>query len=176
MSGSIRTSITALAILLSATIGRSASAADTPVLPVRSPVAVAVDPPALPGPACASCTATPGAPTRPCGKVGCGTCGKGACGSSWLHGHSKPPFETQLCPGACFGYFQPQWRKWDEVCPYPYQGTGVSNAPKPAVPPVTGPLDKLPAKKPGTLPEPRPIETKKPAGSDLPPIPMVPGK
>ena len=32
-------------------------------------------------------------------------------------------------PGACFGYFQTQWRKWDDVCPYPCQGIGVSDAP-----------------------------------------------
>jgi hypothetical protein len=91
---------------------------------------------------------------------GCPTCGSSSgsktcatCGSSWFKKHDKGPYVVNLCPGACFGYFQTQWRKWDDVCPYPYQGIGVSDAPKPvapALPGVPGP----------SLPVPRPVETK----------------
>jgi len=72
----------------------------------------------------------------------------------------KGPYVTNLCPGACFGYFQTQWRKWDEVCPYPYQGTGVTDAPKRPTPALPSIYDRLPVEKKGTLPEPRPIDPK----------------
>ena len=39
------------------------------------------------------------------------------------------PYTPQLAPGACFGYFQTQWHRWQDVCPLPYQGVGMSDAP-----------------------------------------------
>jgi hypothetical protein len=95
-------------------------------------------------------------PVRSCPTCGSGNANMGGykscptCGSSWLHHHTKGPYVVNLCPGACFGYFQTHWRKWDDVCPYPYQGIGVSDAPKPPAP-------VLPAV---TIPKPRPVETK----------------
>jgi hypothetical protein len=92
---------------------------------------------------------------------------------------SKTPYQVHLCPGACFGYFQTQWRRWDEVCPYPYLGMGVNDAPRipgtPMPPPKSGggelapprPLDPKVA-------EPKTVEPKKGGGSDLPPLPVPP--
>jgi hypothetical protein len=95
------------------------------------------------------------------------------CGSSWFHHHEKGPYVVNLCPGACFGYFQTQWRKWDDVCPYPYQGVGVSDAPRPSSPALP-PLSKPD----GTLPAPRTVEPKAPelkpmSSSALPPVPST---
>lgn len=115
--------------------------------------------------------------------MGCLTCGAAAgtntsdcksCGTSWFKKHTKGPYVVNLCPGACFGYFQTQWRKWDDVCPYPYQGVGVSDAPRPPAPVLPG------VPKPGlTIPSPRPVETKpsdiKPMSlNTLPSIPLPP--
>ena len=106
-------------------------------------------------------------------------CATGRCGHS-LFGH-KPckPYNTQLCPGACFGYFQTQWTRWEDVCPLPYQGVGLSDAPPPApgyLTPVrpNGTLPKMPdPKKPnGTgseLPPPRPAP-----GTGMPMVPSIP--
>jgi len=107
--------------------------------------------------------------------AGCPTCaaasssvgGCKSCGTSWFHHHDKGPYVVNLCPGACFGYFQTQWRKWDDVCPYPYQGIGVSDAPKPPSPVLPG------VSKPGTtLPGPRPVDPK--PGSDSKPGDLKP--
>ena len=89
-----------------ASAGASASAADVYAPPV-APGAVA---PAMP--ACESCQH--GAP-----KGNCSTCGNKLLGNH----RDKGPYPVTLCPGACFGYFQTQWRKWDEVCPYPVSYT-----------------------------------------------------
>jgi hypothetical protein len=142
------------------------------------------------------------------GPGGCATCQHGAAAGTcsrcakWLALHKhKGQFPVTLCPGACFGYFQTQWRKWDEVCPYPYLGTGVSDAgrlPGPVVAPKTGTeltpprtLDpkapKMPdPKKLGSAPVGAPAPKATPATatpvlksyavSDLPPIPPAPGK
>jgi hypothetical protein len=108
-------------------------------------------------------------------KSACDTCGKFL--GSHLHKGKKAPYPVTLCPGSCFGYFQTQWRKWDEVCPYPYLGQGVSDAPR-------QPGAAAPAR-PGTggeLTPPRPLDPKmtdpkmpEKTGS-LPPIPVVPSK
>ena len=84
-----------------------------------------------------------------------GNKGCASCGSTWFVKHDKGPFVVNLCPGACFGYFQTQWRKWDDVCPYPYQGIGVTDAPRPPAPPLPGTV--VPS---GPLPNPRPVENK----------------
>ncbi|MBM3979751.1 MAG: hypothetical protein FJ304_05620 [Planctomycetes bacterium] len=133
------------------------------------------------------------------GDPGCETCQHGTakakcakCGSLLsLHRNGKTPYPVNLCPGACFGYFQTQWRKWDEVCPYPYLGVGVSDAPRPPAGvlnpggPTPRPLDpkmmdpKLPDPKPfdPKLPDPKPLEPKKTgAAPTIPPIPVVQSK
>lgn len=121
----------------------------------------------MPGVGCSSCGAAQATHGHACGKP--------ACGMSWFnwHKHKNEPFVVNLCPGACFGYFQPQWRKWDDVCPYPYLGKGVSDAAKPPVLPVKPGSDKPPSKG-EPLPGPRPVDPKK-LGNDLPPIPVPPG-
>jgi hypothetical protein len=167
------------------------------------PVAPAVvgAPPALggAGPVIVEGEAAPG---------GCATCQHGAAAGTcsrcakWLALHKhKGQFPVTLCPGACFGYFQTQWRKWDEVCPYPYLGTGVSDAlrvPGPVVAPKAGselnPPRTLDPKAAPKMPEPKklgaaPVGVPAPkaapaaapvlksyAVSDLPPIPPAPSK
>lgn len=136
--------------------------------------------------------------------AGCATCQQGAagrncvrCGKVFSAFHkNKAPFPVTLCPGACFGYFQTQWRKWDDVCPYPYTGIGATDAgrlPGGAMPKGTEltpprPVEpKMPEpKKLGAAPvkafTPRGAATSPPslprtyAGNDLPPVPPVPGK
>jgi hypothetical protein len=104
--------------------------------------------------------------------VGCSTCGKLLRGHARFGHKNTGPFQVNLCPGACFGYFQTQWRKWEDVCPYPYIGHGVSDAPR-------RPTQTPPAR-PGELNPPRTLEPKKmpaPPGGGLPAIPdPMPGK
>jgi hypothetical protein len=152
----------------------SLRAADPQVLPTTAPAYSSYSSPTLSCPTCGAASSS---------TTGCKHCQ--SCGSSWFHHHDKGPYVVNLCPGACFGYFQTQWKKWDEVCPYPYQGIGVSDAPKPpaaTLPPVT-------PKSSPTLPSPRQVEPKpndlKPMSSSslspssssntLPTIPLVPG-
>jgi hypothetical protein len=135
------------AFALTATLGTmtTASAADETPAPVPVPAA-----PAVAG--CPTCTGE--APA-----AGCSTCGKGHLG---LLGKKKAPYVPYLCPGACFGYFQTRWNKWDDVCPLPYQGAGATDAPPPApgyVPPVPPPPGQA---QPMPLPMPKGGETKKP--------------
>ncbi len=125
------------------------------------------------------------------GPGGCATCetaapaaGCASCGQGHGHGHRAPctsffgrhqaPFEVNLCPGSCFGYFQTQWRKWEDVCPYPYLGVGLTDAPRPAGPyiPIPPSSDKLP--KGGGLPEPRVVDPKKMMDPTVPPPPPRP--
>ena len=157
-----------VAVAVFAWAGSSARAAD-----VTAPVPVTVGAPVTIGaPGCETCQhGTP--------KGSCSTCGK----SILFPNKNKKPYPVTLAPGACFGYFQTQWRKWDDACPYPYQGHGVSDAPKPAVmtPPRTGeelnPPRPIDPKGTGTEPKGSDAEpktgTKKPG--ELPPIPPVPG-
>ena len=104
---------------------------------------------------------------------GCATCNSAAaacdsCGKvkkSLFHHHKTcTPYQTTLCPGACFGYFQTQWHRWENVCPIPYQGVGLTDAPAratPAIPPVVVPKA---TGSDGPVPKP------------LPMVPTVPGK
>lgn len=112
----------------------------------------------------------------------CGSCGRAPCDTTCIsnlitkHNNKKVPFAVNLCPGACFGYFQTQWRKWDEVCPYPYQGTGVTDAPKPPSPHLPSVYDRQPPDRKGpggVLPDPRPVKPgdPMPMPGGLPPIP-----
>lgn len=112
-----------------------------------------------------------GAPVS-AGEPGCATCQHGAvrgkcdaCGKllgGLLHKDKKAPYPVTLCPGACFGYFQTQWRRWDEACPYPYLGHGVSDAPRPPA----GVLNPRPAG--SELTPPRPIDPKAPEVPKMP--------
>lgn len=109
-----------------------------------SGLAVAADQPgAAPLGAAPTMLAGPGS----VGGAGCATCGTASAGcntcnahKSLLHHHKTcTPYQTTLCPGACFGYFQTQWHRWENVCPIPYQGAGLSDAPVRASPAVTAP-------------------------------------
>lgn len=135
-----------------------ANAADEPR--AAAPVSVT---PAYADPAVGTCaTCGNSGPT-----VGCSTCGKLLRGHARFGHKNSGPFQVTLCPGACFGYFQTQWRKWDDVCPYPYLGTGVSDAPKPPAPVL--PKGGAP------LTPPRPVEPKMGEPKKVPlPIPGVP--
>lgn len=168
----VRLTVKAAAVAALAWSGATASAADVTPPPVTRAAPVYADP----------VTVGAGCPTGGCSTAaGCESCQHGAirakcdvCGKllgSHLKKDKKAPYPVTLCPGACFGYFQTQWRKWDEVCPYPYTGTGVSDAARiPAAsvnPPRTGTgLDSPRPVEPKTMPEPKKIE--------LPAIPMAP--
>jgi hypothetical protein len=106
-------------------------------------------------------------------KAGCAKCGKLFTGGGLFH-KTPNPYPVHLCPGSCFGYFQTQWRKWDDVCPYPYLGMGASDAGRlPGTAPRPG----------GELTPPRPVdpkmtdpkmpEPKKVGSLDLPPVPVT---
>ena len=168
--------------------GTSAFAADVTAPPAAPAIGAA--PGTVGDPGCASCQN--GATLGTCSK--CNKCNRSLIlGAFHQHKASRTPFNVTLCPGACFGYFQTQWRKWDEACPYPYLGTGVSDAPRlPA-----GVLNPRPVG--SDLPAPRPFDPKtidpkapkvpdpkttdpkttdpKKVGSlELPAIPQVPNK
>ena len=168
----VRSALAALGVAF-AWAGASALAADVTAPP--PPAVYGATPVTVGMPGCETCQH--GAP-----KGGCDACGKsfgkGLMPKNLLH-KDKAPFQVTLCPGACFGYFQTQWRKWDEVCPYPYQGIGVTDAgrlPGGMVPPPPSgsglapprPLD--PKMTDPKMPDPNP----KKGGSDLPPVPPTP--
>lgn len=100
---------------------------------------------------CATCSSAAAA---------CDSCGK-VRGGFQTHYIRKPctPHQPTLAPGACYGHFQTQWNRWEDVCPLPYKGVGHVETPKPVpmIPPM--PLPKA-------------------GGSDgpIPKIPSVPGK
>jgi hypothetical protein len=161
----------ALGIMGSAALawtGALVRAADVTPPPPTSPVPVSVGEPGLPGaPGCASCQGGGGAGCATCkhglAKSKCPQCGKLNVGN--LLRRTPNPYPVSLCPGACFGYFQTQWRKWEEVCPYPYLGMGPSQS------------------RPGDLPHPRPVDQKMPepkkvGGIDIPMLPetTIPNK
>ena len=156
----------AVAVVLAVWSESSVSAADYPGIPpavVGQPNTVASPAPVSGCPTCTSAAAP---------ATGCKSCA--ASGSTWFFKREKGASAVNLCPGACFGYFQTQWRKWDDVCPYPYQGVGVSDAPKPPAPTLP-----TPGKTGTTVPSPRPVDPKpgdgKPMSYNTPiPIP-VPG-
>lgn len=163
----VRLGVKAAAVAVLAWGGNSASAADVtpPPAPVMVGAPVSVSDP---GVGCASCQGGVGASVR----AKCDVCGK-LFGSN-LHKDKKAPYPVTLCPGSCFGYFQTQWRKWDEVCPYPYLGTGVSDAP----PRPAGVLNPRPGSEltPPRAVEPKAMPEPKKTGSVEPslPIPVVP--
>lgn len=117
----------------------------------------------IPGAPCPTCTSPPAACTS-------GTCSKS------LHGKRCTPDQPYLCPGACFGYFQTQWNRWEDVCPLPYQGVGLNDAPRPPIPPATNPLPlpkAVPDPKLPDLPQPSPMKNSA-APSTVPSVPPLP--
>jgi hypothetical protein len=155
----VRLALRAVAVSVIAWSSAPARAADV----TPPPVPVTVGAPAMPaGPGCAACEGGAGCTTCKHGlaRASCPKCGKLMTGG--LLRKSPNPYPVTLCPGACFGYFQTQWRKWEEVCPYPYLGTG-------------------PGSQPGTeLPTPRPTDPKMPepkkvGSTDRPAIPVPQG-
>lgn len=147
--------------------GSPAPAAD--VAPPAAPAVVGAAPVTVGDPGCATCTTC----QHGGAKATCSKCNKSLILGALQQHKNKGPYPVTLCPGACFGYFQTQWRKWDDVCPYPYLGTGVGDAPRPPA----GVLNPRPAG--SDLAPPRPLDPKvmpDPKKSDLPPIPPVPNK
>ena len=152
--------VAAVAVVFGAA-GTSA-AVDTPV--AAPPV---VHPAAAPCPTCAAPAGTPCGPT--CGPTWTGT---KECRTHF--GRPVPPYQTKLCPGACFGYFQTQWSRWEDVCPVPYQGHGITDAPATRTTPVTPVRPPVEVKKPV---DPKPMDPKSldpkfnkdPKGGELPP-------
>ncbi len=124
------------------------------------------------------------------GEVPCATCGTTPAGSCQTcqtckgHGKRAIPYKVNLCPGACFGYFPTQWHRWEEVCPIPYPGAGLSDAPRIPTPPLptnpaisTQPKPMVPETKLPTDPMrelPKPMKLPGDPGT-LPKIPMPPG-
>jgi hypothetical protein len=149
----------------------SATAADGPGVSVYStaPAALAAGPCASPS-GCA--TSGTGLSRFTAGWRGVPDCNGAQCDKSRFH-KSKPPYTVNLCPGACFGYFQTQWRSWNDVCPHPYDGGIVSDPMKPPIPPAN--------KNGDVVPPPRPVDPKTgmgmppPGMGPLPSIPPYPG-
>src|SRR5262245_2745222 len=113
----VRPAIAAMAVALAWSGVSAVVAADT--TPGAPPAVVGAAPAPVAPPACESCQTC----QHGIAKKNCSVCDK------WPH-KNKPQYPVTLCPGACFGYFQTQWRKWDDACPYPYLGIGVSDAPR----------------------------------------------
>ena len=144
--------------LLGGGAGRLA-AADAPLPPAPPAGMVMAEAPAEGG--CASCSGDPA------GRPGI---------LHGLHlgiGHGHKVTVPQLCPGACFGYFQTKWTRWEDACSHYYQGVGVSDGPKPPIPALTpvAPGKAAAGTAPMPLPVPKP-ETKRPAAFDPMPTPM----
>ena len=162
----VRLTVKAAAVAVLVWSGASASAAD--VTPPPAPVVVDAAPVSVGDPGCATCQGGGGESCQHGAiRSKCDVCGK------LLGGHlrkdKKAPYPVTLCPGSCFGHFQTQWRKWDEVCPYPYTGSGVNDAPRA----VGTSVNPRPAG--SGLDAPRPLDPKvmpEPKKSELPAIPM----
>src|SRR5262245_29702363 len=100
-----------LVALIWACVGAGANAADGPGVSVSStaPAALAATPYASP----AGCSTAGGGLSRyTAAWRGVPDC-NAQCDKSRLS-KSKPPYTVNLCPGACFGYHQTQWRSWNE--------------------------------------------------------------
>ena len=106
-----------------------------------------------PGGSCTACEVVPMAKTRM----------RTPCNPDWLDKHCPAkPRPVNLCPGACFGYFPTQWRKWEDTCPYPF--TMGNDTLPPGIPSIPATSDSSP----GKIPNPRPLEPKKMKSSIAP--------
>lgn len=179
----IRPRAAALVIALGSAGGVTAS--DNPPVVVPGPAI-------YPGAPCPNCVPN----TAPV------ACQNGTCGHAKHGTKCKIVYQTQLRPGACFGYFQTQWNRWEDVCPVPYQGVGLNDAPRVPTRPVAGPQtplgapnklpevkgpplieQKVPTPDPKPMPEPRKdpkggLDLPKPPALDpmnLPSVPPIPG-
>jgi hypothetical protein len=176
MSG--RKAILTAAVVLALGAARVARAADVPPPYSCAPAALAAGP-------CASQGCTNTGLTRftaSCRGVN-SACANSSCETSRFPMHKKEPYVVNLCPGGCFGHFQTQWRKWDEVCPV----QGVVEVMPPPIPPLPPSSDRTPVdkKKNGDgLPPPRVIDPKigmpippppPPGVGTLPAVPLYPG-
>ena len=149
--------VAALTFVLGA-VGTS-GAADTPVAGPPQVLLHASAP-------CATCAAPAGVPCGP-------TCATAACRTHF--GRPKLPYQTHLCPGACFGYFQTQWSKWEDVCPLPYQEQRYTDHPAQRTTPVTPVRAPADTKKPDTKKDADPKFNKDSKGGELPPPRTGPG-
>ena len=170
--GKVRTLAGVAAVVLGSAGG--AAAVDTPAAP--APVYAAAPVYSVAPGGCATCQA---APAADCGSPGCATCAQKR---AWHHKECTP-YVTHLRPGACFGYFQTQWHRWENVCPLPYQGVGLNDAPPLPTPAATGSDNPVgpgagapPSGKSG---DPLPNPTKSPENAPKPdplPLPPMPDK
>jgi hypothetical protein len=143
----------ALALFVSLGSGGAVTAAD---LPPRVAAPATIPDSGVP---CATCNtpSTGGASST------CTSCGKSGCK------HHSKPYVTHLCPGACFGYFQTQWHRWEDVCPLPYQGVGMNDAPTRTTPPIAAPPVLRPTTDPKTTdPKPKTSDTPLPKPAPVP--------
>lgn len=141
-----------------------------------APAAEPVPAPIVAGPAVIAAPETfPTYPTS--GTVGCETCGRGHI-SLFHNKKNSTPRVPYIAPGACFGYFQTQWHRWEDVCPIPYQAAGLTDGPpRPAPPiiPITPPADATKKGSDTPLPKKAALPTA-PAPTTLPAIPPLPSK
>ncbi len=166
----VRSALVAMATVLVWGGVSSVAAADVTPPP---PAPVYGAPVTVGDPGCAACQSG----QQSFGRTKCNSCGR-LLGSN-LHKDRKAPYPVTLCPGACFGYFQTQWRKWDDVCPYPYLGQGVTDAPRvPGSVPLPPPGGGLTPPRPldPKMIDPKMPDPKKTGGAPLPPIPVVQSK
>ncbi|HSQ57814.1 MAG TPA: hypothetical protein VLM40_18975, partial [Gemmata sp.] len=175
---SIRTQ-TILAGMILASLGNGrASAQEGPYgrLYSSAPAALAAGPCGQVG----GCSAAGGGLTRYTAASRAAKCNQGDCSASRPHFQGKKePFAITLCPGACFGYFQTQWRKWDDVCPIPYIGSAGAKGSVPQIPyyPPSSDQPVLEKKGDGSAPMPRPGDSKpmpKAGESKTGMLPMLP--
>jgi hypothetical protein len=141
------TTFTAVLVLSSLGLAHAADGA----LPCGTPALVV-----QPGGGCTACEVMPMARTK---------MKSTGCQPNWLDKHHPlPPKPVELCPGACFGYFPTQWRRWEDTCPYPF-----TMNPDPLHPPIpTIPASDAWPGKNGKVPDPRPLDPKKMKSSIAP--------
>jgi hypothetical protein len=169
---SVRNRILMAAVICACAASGRVGAADVPNVSVysNSPAALSAGP-------CVSqngCASGAGGVSRyTAGVRGVPACTGSSCESRFQKLNKKEPYAVNLCPGACFGYFQTQWRSWDEVCPT--QGTIVDmKPPAPYLPPASDRPPQEMKKNGENVPPPRPVDPKMGMGRPLPPPTVVP--